>query len=256
MDIIFSALVLSLVLLGIHSYFGLNIIRRGIIFADLAISQMSALGVSIAIISNLETYEYYVSLFFALVGAILVAIVSKGNIPNSHKEGFIGTLYVAGTSGTYVILSKSPHGTEVFFRLIATDILYCTYHEIIKVALLYTLIFITLNVTSKIKNTILHEFLFFSLFGLTVTSSVRLAGVIVVFVLLVSPALISLSCSGRHKLIYAWTSGTIISSVAISLSYYLDLPTGYTVVFANATTTVLWMVIKLIREKHSLKLDS
>lgn len=250
MDILFSAFLLSLVLLGIHSYFGLNIIRRGIIFADLAISQMSALGVSMAILWNVEAYEYYISLSFALLGAILVAFVSKGSIPSNFKEAFIGTLYVAGTSGSYVILSKNPHGTEIFYRLIAADVLYCNYQDILKVAILYSLIFGILNIANKIKNKLVYEILFFSSFALTVTSSVRLAGVIVVFVLLVSPALVALSLAEKHKLICAWAFGTITSSMAIWLSNYLDLPTGYTIVFITSVTTILWMIIKVLKERN------
>ena len=102
-DILLSAFVLSVVLLGIHSFFGLEIIKRGIIFTDLAIGQMSALGAALSILFFDGRFIYPLSLVFALLAGLAIAIASKRTI--SH-EAFIGLLYAFGISGVFIILNR------------------------------------------------------------------------------------------------------------------------------------------------------
>lgn len=240
-DILISALLLSLVLLGIHAYFGLEIIRRGIIFTDLAISQMAALGTAVALLLQIEDLSYAISVGFAISTAILVAIVC-GNLKGSDsnlQEAFIGLLYVLGISGSYVVLSKAPHGMEVFQRLLATDILYSSFSETFQIAILYLMIGATLYLSKRLKTEILRELIFFVAFAVTVTSSVRVAGVLVVFTLLVAPALTAIYFAAKNKLVFAWLIGTLINTLSVALSYHYDFPTGYTIVLLNALCAVL-----------------
>lgn len=240
-DILFSAFVLCLVLLGIHSYFGLEIIRRGIIFTDLAIGQMAALGAAISLLFLEGHFIYPISLAFALAGGFIIAFASRRDI---HLEAFIGLLYAFGLSGVFLLLSKSYHGTEMFDRLMAADILFTPTKEIVKTAVLYAGLGAVLFLTRRQKPGPLRDVIFFVTFAMTVTSSVRLAGVLVVFALLVAPALVALKCSGRQPLLAAWGIGTAVNLAAIAFSYRLDLPTGYAIVFMNALAALAASAIR------------
>ncbi len=230
-DILVSAFFLSLVLVGIHAFFGLEVIRRGIIFTDLAIGQMAALGAAMSLFFLDGALIYPVSLAFALLGGLLIAWAARHT---DNLEAFIGLLYAFGISAVYIVLSKSAHGMEEFQRLMASDILFTPLEEVIKTAVIYTALGAVLFFLYRRFEGFWKDALFFTAFAVTVTSSVKLAGVLIVFSLLVSPALIALRFDGRFMLIKAWAIGTVANLAAIIASYKLDLPTGYTVVFVNA----------------------
>jgi zinc/manganese transport system permease protein len=235
-DVLLSAFLLSIVLVGIHSYFGLEIIKRGIIFTDLAIGQMSAVGAAVSLLFFDGAYIYPISLFFALVGGYFIAFASK---KTRNVEAFIGLLYAFGVAAVFIILSKTDHGMEEFQRLLAADILFTPMEKIIKVAIIYAFLGGIIFFFHYKTKGFLKDFLFFVTFAVTVTSSVEMAGVMVVFALLISPALISMSFGKGMLLINAWIIGTIINLVAILISYNFDLPTGYTIVFCNALTAAV-----------------
>ncbi len=235
-DILLSALILSVVLLGIHSYFGLEIIKRGIIFTDLAIGQMSALGAALSILFLDGNYLYPVSLFFALVAGLVIAVASKRT---SSHEAFIGLLYAFGISGVFIVLSKSAHGTEMFDKLMASDILFTPWSDIVETGIVYTLLgLILVFVYPRLKG-FWKDALFFVSFAATVTSSVRLAGVLIVFSLLVAPAFIAIRLNKGKILLVAWIVGTAVNILSIFVSYNLDLPTGYTLVFFHALLALI-----------------
>lgn len=228
-DILLTSFLFATVLLGIHSYYGIHIIRRGIIFTDLAIGQMAALGTAIAYLLFDGKFIYPVSLFFALIGAFLIALTSKKKI--SH-EALIGLIYALGISLSIIVLSKNPHGTEEVQKLTAADILFITKGELIKTLILYAVIGLFLYFVVERINGLLKEILFFTSFAITVTSSVNLAGVLVVFAILVAPAYIMSFFAQKfsYKLFGAWGLGVFINVFAILVSYFLDFPTGYTIV--------------------------
>ncbi len=245
-DILFSTLLLSIVLVGIHSYFGLEVIKRGIIFTDLAIGQMAAFGAAISLLLFDGMYIYIISLSFAITAAIAIAYSTH---TSSYPEAFIGLLYAFSLSAVYIALSKTYHGMEEFQRLLASDILFTPLPRILETAIIYSGIGIALfALERKIKNNTIKNILFFVLFALTVTSSVKLAGVLIVFALLLSPSMIALSLHSRYPLIVAWIAGTVINIVAICVSYTLDLPTGYTLV---AIHTLCAMTASLAEKKHN-----
>jgi zinc/manganese transport system permease protein len=240
-SILLPAFILSVILLGIHSYFGLEIIRRGIIFTDLAIGQMAALGAGVSILFLGGAYLYPVSLASALAGGLLIAYASK-KIRN--LETFIGMVYAAGFSGAFVLLSKSPHGMEDFQNLMASDILFTSMHEMLKTGLIYAFLGLFIFFFNKKTKGFLRDVLFFVTFAVTVTSSVRMAGVLIVFALLVAPAFVSINIQKGNLLLKAWGIGTAINLAAIIISYNLDLPTGYTLVFAQAAIAVIFSIVK------------
>ena len=140
-DILFSAFLLSVVLLGIHSFFGIEIIRRGIIFTDLAIGQMAATGAAVSILFLDGAYLDIISLSFALAAGALVAIAARRT---DRHEAFIGLLYAFGISAVFILLSKSYHGMETFQKLMASDILFTPMSEMLWAAGIYVVLGIIL----------------------------------------------------------------------------------------------------------------
>ena len=240
-DILAAAFLLSLVLLGIHSYFGLEIIKRGIIFTDLAIGQMSAFGAAAAVLFFDGRYIYPIALAFALGAAFLNSLAARRE---KHLEAFIGLLYAFGVSGVYILLSQSPHGMEEFQNLLAADILFTPMSKIIRVGILYFFLGLFIFFINKKTSGFIKDFLFFTTFAFTVTSSVQLAGVFVVFSLLIGPAFVALKIrkgkGKRHLVITAWVVGLAVNLIAIAASYHFDLPTGYTIVFLHALTAMVF----------------
>jgi zinc/manganese transport system permease protein len=241
-DLLIFAFVLSVVLLGIHSWYGMEIIRRGIIFTDLAIGQMAALGAAFSLKYFDGRFVYLISLSFALLAGLAIAMVSRNG---KDPEAFIGLLYAFGISSIFILLTGSPHGMEEIDKLLAADILFTPRPEIIKTAVLYSILGIAIYFGNKKLSGNVREVFFFLTFALTVTSSVKLAGVLVVFALLVGPALIASHFKTRNKLVLAWGIGIIVNLVSIFISYSMDLPTGYTIVFCHSFAAILSYLIYL-----------
>ena len=230
-DILLVPIALVIVLVMIHAWFGVGILKRGIIFTDLAIAQFAALGSSISLGYFHEEYFYILTLSFALLSAFLIAFASQREL---KLEAFIGILYVLGASGIMMVLANSAEGMEHFKSLLASDILFTPLDEVIKSAIIYLVIAIFLyTIYPKLKGFV-KELVFFSLLALTVTSSVALAGVLVVFVLLIAPALVATSLKFKNELLASFVFGWFFCISAIVISYYYDLPTGYTIVFIGA----------------------
>lgn len=227
---------LVVLLVAVHSYFGLHIIRRGIIFTDLAIGQIAAVGSAVSVTFYEGEYLYLLTLIFALIGAFVITLTVKYL---RYIEAFIGLIYVLGASGVMLILTKNPHGSEFFSALLATDILFTSNDAIIHSTLIYAAVATIIIFILPRLSGMLYELLFFTLLATVVTSSVSLAGVLVVFVLLIAPALIGAMQSKLHPYLAANISGAIFGIGAIIISYYYDLPTGYTIVFSGALMAIM-----------------
>ena len=231
---------LVIVLVAVHSWFGLTILRRGIIFTDLAIGQVAAVGSALSVAFFHGDHLYAFTLAFALAGAVLITYAVNRL---RHIEAFIGLLYVLGASSVVLVLSRSPEGMEHFSALLATDILFTSPRAIVESTIIYALIgAVILFVYPKMRG-IFSELLFFAMLAVTVTSSVQLAGVLVVFVLLIAPALIGLTQQRFSPYGAALVSGTLFGGGAIAFSYFFDFPTGYTLVFAGALSALLAMLL-------------
>ena len=243
-DILLTPIVLVMILVMLHTYFGLGILKRGIIFTDLAIAQFAALGSAISLGYFHEEYFYLLTLSFALLSALLIAVASQRDM---KLEAFIGLLYVLGASGIMMVLSNSAEGMEHFKSLLASDILFTSPEDVMKSAIIYAFIALALWKVYPRLNGFIKELVFFSLLALTVTSSVQLAGVLVVFVLLIAPAFLAVSLELKKPLLWSFYFGWFFSILSIVISYYFDLPTGYTIVFLGA---LLSSSIVLINSKR------
>lgn len=240
-DLMLQSLVLSFLLLGIHAYFGLEIVRRGIIFTDIAVAQLSAAGLALSLLL-FDRPSQLLSLALALLGSLLVALSQRRR---EYSEAFIGLLYALSLSSVVLILSRSPRGMEDFLRLTASDILLVPREDIVRTGLLFLVFGVLLYLRRFVGSEILKEVSFFSIFALTVTTSVKLAGVLVVFSMLVAPALVSLIL-GR-SLIFAWVYGSLLNIVGLILAFYLDLPAGFFLVFLHALAGILIFLIRAWR---------
>jgi zinc/manganese transport system permease protein len=239
--LLYPAFILAILLVFIHAIFGLEIIKRGVIFTDLAIGQFASIGVAVSLLFFEGSYSFGLTFLFALLGATLIAVATH-RVQNI--EAFIGMLYALGASAIIVLLSNTTQGTELFNKLQATDILFTTTSDLIEPLILYGVV-ATLFFTFYHKLTgVYKEMLFFGLLALTVTSSVQLAGVLVVFTLLIVPAFLALLQNRFLKLPFSWIIGSTIIIMAMILSYHFDLPTGYTIVFIGSLCGILGALIR------------
>ncbi|EIF50162.1 MULTISPECIES: metal ABC transporter permease [Sulfurovum] len=245
-DILLIPIALVVVLVMLHAYFGIEILKRGIIFTDLAIAQFAALGSSISLGYFHEEYFYPLTLSFALLCAFLIAFASTRKL---HLEAFIGILYILGASGIMMVLSHSSEGMEHFKSLLASDILFTPLHDVLQSTIIYAFIAMALYFVYPKLNGFFRELFFFSLLAITVTSSVSLAGVFVVFVLLIAPPFVSMSLNAKRPLLVSFLFGWFFSIGAIVISYFYDLPTGYSIVFMGALLTVAIVMMASRSEK-------
>ncbi len=238
-EIFWPAFTLAVLLVYIHAVFGLEIIKRGVIFTDLAIGQIAAVGMALSIAFLDGAYQTSLVLSFAIFAAIIIAWASK-HIEN--VEAFIGLLYALGISSIMIILAKSSEGMEIFSKLSAADILFTSSDELVRsIAVYLPISFVMFFIYPKLKD-FFKEIVFFVMLALTVTSSVQLAGVLVVFALLIAPAYIGLIQKRFAPLLVAWGSGVIAIFTAIIGSYKFDLPTGYSIIFVMVLMSLVFVM--------------
>ncbi len=238
-----------LVLTGIHVYLGLHVLARGVIFVDLALAQVAALGITLAFLAGhpiQSTAAYWYALAFTVGGALLFA-ASRTRRPRIPQEAVIGTVYAVGAAAAVLVVDRAPQGSEHIKQLLVGSILTVTPAEVGALAALYAgigllhwgirrpLLEISLDPDAALargRRVRWWDFVFYASFGLVVTSSVRIAGVLLVFAYLIVPAaagaLLARSVAGR--LLIGWGLGLLASLAGLSASYAWDLPTGATVV--------------------------
>jgi zinc/manganese transport system permease protein len=253
----FAALPLAaaVVFTGIHTWFGLQVLRRNVVFADLALAQVSALGATVAVVaghsvSTAAGYGY--TLVFTAVGALLLT-ASRGLSRNVRQEAFIGVLYVVATAATILVIDRSPQGAEHVKKMLVGGILSVTADEVVRFIILYSVIgaFHWLvrrpllaaadDMAEGSGRIAFWDLVFYLSFGLVVTSSVSTAGVLLVFCFLIVPALVGGLFSSRIGVALAvgWVAGAVASAVGIFGSFLLDAPTGAVTVVAFAAVLVV-----------------
>lgn len=240
-----------LLLTGIHAYLGLHVIERKVIFVDLALAQIAALGVAAAVLFGFEldgNAAYLFSLSATLIGAALFSLTRtrKEKVP---QEAVIGIVYVVAAALSVLILSRSPHGDEEIRHMLVGNILLVDRQEIIKLALLYSVIggmhwmwrkkflLISRQPEEAYRQKISvrgWDLLFYATFGVVVTSSVAIAGVLLVFSFLIVPAAAAVLFFDdiRSRLFMGWLVGLVTCLAGITISYFWDLPTGATIICA------------------------
>jgi len=240
----------SLILTGIHAYLGVHVVERGVIFVDLALAQIAALGATIAILVGMNPHgseAYWISLAFTFMGAGIFALARSRRASRVPLEAFIGLTYAVASAAAILAMSKATGETEHLKDMLVGNILAVSPHDVIKTALMYGGIgafhyifrrkFLLISVDPKQAeeegiSLRLWDFLFYASFGFVVTSSVAIAGVLLVFCYLIVPSVGAMLFSDRigPRLAIGWTMGTLVSAFGVYLSVFLDLPTGATIV--------------------------
>ncbi len=240
-ELLWPAFVLAILLVYIHTIFGVEIIKRGVIFTDLAIGQIAAVGMAISVAFLEGKYQTPLTLLFAITAAVIIAWATR---KVKHVEAFIGLLYALGISSIMIVLAKSSEGMELFSKLSAADILFTSKEELLKDISIYLPIsFVMFYLYPKTKG-IVKELIFFIMLAVTVTSSVQSAGVLVVFALLIAPAYAGIMQQHFRPLSFAWIFGSISIIIALYGSYNLDLPTGYSIIFVTVFSSLLFVVYR------------
>jgi zinc/manganese transport system permease protein len=223
-------------LVGIHAYFGLHVLQRNVIFVDLALAQVAALGATAAFLlghSPQSVMAQGYALAFTLVAAALLASTRSwsSRIP---QEAQIGVVYVVAAAAALLLVDRAPQGAEHIRQILTGNILTVGWDDLAWAIALYAVVGITYPMVAKrlAAGTWLAEFAFYAAFGIVVTSSVALAGVLLVFAFLIIPAAIGLLHAARFpsQLAIAWIAGTVTAVVGLALSYAGDFSTGATLV--------------------------
>src|SRR5256886_4562494 len=260
--------VASLILTGIHAYLGVHVVERGVIFVDLALAQIAALGATMAILVGMNPHgsgAYWLSLGFTFVGAGIFALARtrRGHIP---QEAFIGIAYAVASAAAILAMSKATGETEHLKDMLVGNILAVDRHEVLKTAMLYGAIglfhyifrhrFLMISTNpagaeAEGMSIRFWDFLFYASFGFVVTSSVAIAGVLLVFCYLIVPSVGAMLFADRvgPRLAIGWTMGTLVSALGVYFSVMLDTPTGATIVCTFGAVLVLMFFVHLIMHR-------
>lgn len=233
------ALAAGALVLATHVLLGREVLRRGIIFIDLAVAQMAALGVIAASNFGLEPsgIAAQVAAFSAaLLGGVLLSWTDAKF--GEAQEALIGVSFVLAATAGILLLANNPHGGEELRDLLVGQILWVNYRGLIPAALATVIV---LAVWSSVHAR-LGRVGFYLLFAVSVTVSVQLVGIYLVFASLIVPALATKSGHGGG-LTAAYGVGFVGYLLGLVLSALFDLPTGAVIVWTLALTATAWAVI-------------
>jgi zinc/manganese transport system permease protein len=272
LELLWIPFLMCLVLTGIHAYLGVHVLAREVVFVDIALAQIAALGATAAFLIgyDMDTWESYaIALFATLVGALVLSL-TRTRHRNVSQEAVIGVVYAVSSAGAVLLADRAAHGIEHIRAMLVGSLLAVRGPEVLKVAVLYALIgglhwlcrkpFFLISTDPDAAyaqglHVRLWDLLFYASFGVVVTSSVRIGGVLLVFSYLIVPALAGTALGGSvtTRLLIGWSFGTLVSVIGMAASAVLDLPTGATVVctfgltllaFAIATRVFGWRPLR------------
>ena len=258
----------SLILTGIHAYLGVHVVERGVIFVDLSLAQIAALGGTIALLLPISGGDvhgpvvYWVSLSFTFLGAAVFSFLRsrRARIP---QEAIIGISYAVASAAAILAMSKATSESEHLKDMLVGNILAVSWSEVGKTAALYAAVglfhyifrhnflLISMNPKAAEEQGISirqWDFLFYASFGFVVTSSVAIAGVLLVFCYLIVPSVAAMLYAVRigPRLAIGWSMGTIVSALGVYLSLKLDLPTGATIVVTFGMVLLLMAAVRAL----------
>lgn len=238
-----------LALTGIHAYLGLHVIERQVIFVDLALAQIAALGATVGFLFGFGLHSpasYLFALTFTFLGAAIFSATRFREEKIPH-EAIIGVVYAVAAAASILVLSQAPEGGEELKSLLVGHLLLVDWSEVWRMSAIYFCIGLLhwvargklLLISQKPQEAFargvpvrLWDLFFYVTFGFVVTSSVEIAGVLLVFSFLIVPAIcgLLLAHTVSKRLWIGWAVGALTSVVGIVASYFLDLPTGAAVV--------------------------
>ncbi|MEZ4743321.1 MAG: metal ABC transporter permease [Bdellovibrionota bacterium] len=245
---------MCLVLTGIHCYLGLHVLARGVIFVDLSLAQVAALGATLALTFGFDHQSpavYIFSLLATFLAASLFAVARRQE-KNFSQEAIIGIVYAFGSAAVVLLVDRMAHGAEHIKELLIGQILWVSWTDVLKTAAIYSGVGLVhyifrgkLIAASFSKDGVdsRWDFLFYALFGVVITSSVHVAGVLQVFAFLIVPSLIAtlLFKTIRSRLLFGWLFGSVLSMVGMGFSYALDVPSGAFIVVCFTMIPVIFL---------------
>lgn len=259
--------VACLVLNAMLAYLGVHIIAREVIFVDLSLAQMAALGATCALLFHFATDSvtaYLFALGFTTLGALIFALTRtdprKRRVP---QEAIIGIVYVVATAAAILVADRAPAGAETIKESLVGTILWVTWADILKLTLAYAAIgalhyllrerFLTISLNEeeavrrgwRIR---WWDFVFYLSFGVVITLAVPIAGVLLVFTFLVVPAVIAFLFSRKTTVLIStsWASAAVASALGITLSFRYDLPTGPLIVCMFALVLLVASAVRAV----------
>ena len=265
----------SLILTGIHAYLGVHVVERGVIFVDLSLAQIAALGATIAILLPFTEgdphgpWTYWISLVFTFIGAAVFSTirVKRARIP---QEAIIGICYAVASAAVILAMGQTQGQSEHLKDMLVGNIVAVSWDEVWKTAAIYAVIgifhyvyrdrFLTISMDPQGAaasgiSVRWWDFLFYASFGLVVTRSVAIAGVLLVFSYLVVPSVAGMLFAVRvgPRLVIGWVMAGVVSFLCMYLSVLLDLPTGATIVCTFGLVLILMALVKVALPKRSLQ---
>ena len=258
--LLLPAFVACLVLLGIHVYLGIHVITRGVMFVDLALAQIAALGATCALFFDAEPgslSSYWVSLGFTFVGAILFTL-AHSQAKRVPVEAFIGIVYAVASAVAIIVADRGPHGADEIQQILVGNLLVVTWQRIAVTAAVYVGI-AAIHYVFREKFLLLSfdpekaekdgmsiawwDLAFYATFGVVISLSVTIGGVLIVFSFLVVPTVIvALFTQG----VAGWAVGFVGSMLGIYASFSLDMPTGAAVVATFGALLAVALVARLL----------
>ena len=258
-------LAMSLILSGIHCYLGFHVLERGIIFVDLSLAQVAAFGAALSLLFGLETgsISSYAISFVCTLFAALLFTRAKDFEKKVPLEAIIGITYALGAACVILIGSSLAHGSEHIKNLLVGQVLWVTSSDVLIVAAIYALVgfihyfyrqrFFEASSGTIKENKALWDFFFYALFGVVITSSVHVAGVLQVFAYLIVPPVVAhlFFTTLKHKLLFGWSFSFLVSMLGMALSYLFDLPSGAAMV--ALFTAIPVFLIAFLKKPLNLK---
>lgn len=265
LDLMLVPLVAALAILAINAYFGLHIIRRGVIFVDLAFAQIAALGSTVALLLGAEpgTVTSYAFAFASTVLGALLFSLTRSDEGHVSQEAYIGISYVVASAAVILLTSFTPEGAEHIKETLTGSLIWVTWPTVFKIAGVYALVAlfhwmlrgpltaITFE-PGTVRNVRLWDFVFYITFGIAITFAVNIAGVLLIFSTLVIPAVIAFLYTTRllPALLIAWAAGAIAIVGGVATSFMWDITTGPLLVVAFGAVLVLAALVRpLIRTR-------
>lgn len=241
LDLLLPPFATAMIILLTHAYLGLHVIQREVIFVDLALAQIAAFGGTMALLAGFEhgtNAAFAFALAFTLIGALIFSFTRSEDSP-VPQEALIGTTFVVASAAVLLVSSFSAEGTEHLQETLSGALIWVTWPTFFKMAATYAAVLAfhffarqkllaTSFAPERIDNLRLWDFIFYATFGVVITASVQVAGVLMVFSSLVIPAIIAFlyTRSFRNALLIAWASGTVAIVAGLGLSFALDVTTG------------------------------
>lgn len=246
--------VMCLVLTGIHCYLGLHVLARGVIFVDLSLAQVAALGATLAVAFGFEhdsAQTYICSLLATFLAASLFALARK----QEHKysqEAIIGIVYALSSASVILLVDRLAHGAEHIKELLVGQILWVSWFDVLKTSVIYAIVgavhYIFRHQLLKASfsadgSQSWWDFVFYALFGVVITSSVHVAGVLQVFAFLIVPSLMATLFfeTIKSRLIFGWLFGMVLSLIGMGFSFVFDFPSGAFIVVCFTAIPVIWL---------------